>query len=225
MLQSKSPVFSIAGACAVTAVLFVVILKMKNTGQNKPEDGSQADRPNVPEQKSAEEYSLITERIRRVENKYKSILFAGANLSSLPVTIPVNVAIELAKQNKRCLLIDLDLKRNSIAEAFEVASQAGTDDPGVKAFRTELKNLWILPAHHFTKLRQMNIKPIVSKALEKFDFVLINAPHLKSSPDRRQIASSAQAALIFSESAQQATNIAALIKNADCALIANIQIP
>jgi len=172
----------------------------------------------------AEKYKLIIERIRRVKKKYNAILFAGANLTSLPITIPVNTAMQLASDNKRCLLIDLDLKRDAVAGAFDINDNAGANDVHPKAFRTDIEGLWVWPAHNFTKLKQMNLKPIVNKASETFDFILINAPYLPGSPDRKQIVSAAQAALIFSNSAEQAGNLAKLIKASGCALIANIQI-
>ena len=177
------------------------------------------------EQQADKNYEIITDRIKRVQKKYKSILFAAPNLASLPVTIPVNVAIQLAEQGKRCLLVDLDLRRDAIAKAFEVGTEGSENSLRVRAFQTGVKNLWVLPAHSFARLKQMNIKPIVTKALEKFDFVFINAPCLAASLDRKQIASAAQAAIIFSKSVAEATSLAQLMKSSNCALIASIQTP
>lgn len=193
--------------------------KQKKAEQKEPEDKKRAEPP------ADKRYEIITDRIKRIQKKHKSILFAAANPASLPVTIPVNVAIQLAEANKRCLLIDLDLRRDAIAKAFEVGAEHSENGLQMKAFKTGLENLWVLPAHSFTKLKQMNIKPIVTKAREKFDLILINAPYLAQSIDRKQIASAAQAALIFTESAADATNLAKLIKSSNCALIANIQTP
>lgn len=176
-------------------------------------------------QQADRNYEIITDRIKRVQKKYKSILFAAPNLASLPVTIPVNVAIQLAEQGKRCLLVDLDLRRDAIAKAFEVGTESSENSLRVRAFQTGVKNLWVLPAHSFARLKQMNIKPIVTKALEKFDFVFINAPCLAASLDRKQIASAAQAAIIFSKSVAEATSLAQLMKSSNCALIASIQTP
>ena len=168
-------------------------------------------------------YRHIAEQIERVERKYRSILFASVNLGSLPVTIPVNVAVELAKSKKRCLLIDLDLRRDAVAKAFELDAQYG----GVccKAVQTEFEGLWVWPGHSFTQLRQMNVKMIVQSALDRFDFILINAPSLVSSPDRRQIVSAAQAAFICAKDAPEAARLTELIKPSGCMTIGHIQIP
>jgi len=193
--------------------------KKKEVGRKETEDKKSS------EQQADENYEIITDRIKRVQKKYKSILFAAPNLASLPVTIPVNVAIQLAEQGKRCLLVDLDLRRDAIAKAFEVGTEASENSLRVRAFQTGVKNLWVLPAHSFARLKQMNVKPIVTKALEKFDFVFINAPCLAASLDRKQIASAAQAAIIFSKSVAEATSLAQLMKSSNCALIASIQTP
>jgi len=170
-----------------------------------------------------ENYALITERLKRVGRKYRSILFASDRLGSLPVTIPVNVAIRLAKNRKRCLLIDLDLRRNAVASAFELDAQKSGLRP--RAVRTEFENLWLWPGHNFTWLKQMEIRVIVQKALDRFDFILINAPSLVSSPDRRQIISAAQAAFICSKDASEAAKLTELIKPLNCKVIGRIQIP
>lgn len=193
--------------------------KKKEVGRKETEDKKSS------EQQADKNYEIITDRIKRVQKKYKSILFAAPNLASLPVTIPVNVAIQLAEQGKRCLLVDLDLRRDAIAKAFEVGTESSENNLRVRAFQTGVKNLWVLPAHSFARLKQMNVKPIVTKALEKFDFVFINAPCLAASLDRKQIASAAQAAIIFSKSVAEATSLAQLMKSSNCALIASIQTP
>lgn len=193
--------------------------KKKEVGRKETEDKKSS------EQQADKNYEIITDRIKRVQKKYKSILFAAPDLASLPVTIPVNVAIQLAEQGKRCLLVDLDLRRDAIAKAFEVGTESSENSLRVRAFQTGVKNLWVLPAHSFARLKQMNVKPIVTKALEKFDFVFINAPCLAASLDRKQIASAAQAAIIFSKSVAEATSLAQLMKSSNCALIASIQTP
>ena len=173
------------------------------------------------EKKTEENYKLIIRRIKQVEKKYKSILFASTESKALPITIPVNVAIELAKNKRRCLLIDLDLKRDGITKAFGL--NAGKNDLLSGAVQTKFENLWILPGHNFAQLKQMNIKMIVQKALDRFDFILLNAPSLVSSPDRRHIISAGHAAFICIKDASETTKLTELIKPSDCVIIGHIQ--
>ena len=173
-----------------------------------------------PSENLKENYQLIAKHIQEAGKKYRSILFASVHLRSLPVTIPVNVGIRLAKDKKRCLLIDLDLKRDAIARVFELDSQNSLNP---MAIETEIENLWVWPAHQFTQLKQMNMEMIVEKAASKFDFILINAPQLITSPDRRQIIQAANAAFICAENDWQAIKLTELIKPTKCKIIGHIQ--
>jgi hypothetical protein len=166
-------------------------------------------------------YESIIKRIQ-VKKKYKSILFTSIEAGTLPVTIPVNVAIGLANNKKRCLLIDLDLKRDAVAKAFGL--DAEQSDLSIKAVQTEIENLWVWPGHYFSQSRQMNVTEIVEKAEDRFDFILINAPSLVSSPDRRQIILAAQAAFICAKNTSEPDKLTKLIKSLDCTIIGHIQI-
>jgi len=204
--------------------MFAMILKkLKRRKTKKGQNTNSADVNEAADKWPEENYEFITERIKRVEKRYKSILFASVELGSLPITIPVNVAIGLAKNKKRCLLVDLDLKRDAIAEVFEL--DGGRNSLRPKAVRTEFENLWVWPGHNFAQLKQMNINALVQKALAKFDFILINAPSLVSSPDRRQIISAAQAAFICTKDTSEVKKLAELIKPSNCMVIGHIQIP
>jgi len=89
------------------------------------------------DKETQESYERIGERIKRAGKKYKSILFASVGAESLPVTIPVNAAVGLAKDDKRCFLIDLDLKRDAIAEAFGLYGDGNS--PRAGAVQTEFE--------------------------------------------------------------------------------------
>lgn len=188
-------------------VITVILTDDKEAGDKQPQDN----------------YEPIIKRIKRVKRKYKSILFTSTETAALPVTIPVNVAVGLAKNKKRCLLIDLDLKRDAVAKAFGLAAEQG--GLRTKAVQTEIENLWVLPSHTFFQSKQMNITEIVEKALDnKFDFILINAPSVINSLDRKQIISAAHAAFICAKNTSEMKKLTELIKPLDCTIIGHIQI-
>lgn len=212
-------------AVGVTAVAGFVLIPRLLKGQKSKEniDINLADNKETSDDWLQENYQFITERIKGVEKRYKSILFASVEHRALPVTIPVNVAMGLAKSGRRCLLIDVDLWRNAVAGAFGLEATVGGPHPG--AVRTEFENLWVWPGHNFAQLKQMNINSIVQNALKRFDFVLINAPSLTSHPDRRQILSAAQAVFICTKATSDAKKLAELIKPLDCVVIGRIRVP
>jgi hypothetical protein len=214
----------------VIAFIFFVLtlLIIRRRKYNKVINVNLAGNKEADDKQPEENYEPIVKRIKQVRKKYKSILFTSIEAESLPVTIPVNVAIGLAKNKKRCLLIDLDLRRDAVAKAFGfTAEQSGLR---AKAVQTEIENLWVWPGHIFSQLRQMNVTGIVERALDKksvdkFNFVLINAPSLVNNPDRKQIILAAQAAFICTKNTSEMKKLTELIKPLNCTIIGHIQVP
>ena len=177
-----------------------------------------------PQQLSEEDYQPITERIIGLSKKRKSVLFAGSGRGSLPITIPVNVAIQLAEKGKHCLLIDLDLRRDALAQVFEISNEQMNRHLMPKAIKTHFSNLHIWPAWHFIRTRLMNVAEVVDAAIAKMDVVLINAPAFRTSPDRRQILAAADACCVFSKNDAESDEMLRLLKTSECVSIGNIRI-
>jgi hypothetical protein len=216
-------------AGVIAFILFVLILLiLRRRKYKKVITVNLVDNKEGGDKQSEDNYEPIIKRIKQVKRKYKSILFTSIEAGALPVTIPVNTAIGLAKNKKRCLLIDLDLRRDAIAKVFGLDAERG--GLRAKAVQTEIENLWVWPGHNFSQLKQMNIMEIVEKALdkkspEKFDFILINAPSVVSSPDRKQIISAARAAFICTKNTSEMKKLTELMKPLDCTIIGRIQVP
>jgi len=215
-----------AGAIVVLTVLILVIKKMSSRKKPKQKSCGKADVEVGKLLQVAEaDYEMITERIIKLGDKCKSVLFASGGADSLPITIPVNAAIDLAKnKGKKCLLIDLDVRRNAAAKVFNLDDKIPIKEVHPKAYDTEIEHLQIWPADNFRKSKQMNIKSLVASASKKYDIVLVNAPHLNSSPDRRPIASSTDYGFVFSNSPEEAGDITSLIEEGDCKPIANMHV-
>jgi hypothetical protein len=209
-------------AVVVVIILFVLTLiilrrrKFRKVISVALTDGGQdGDKP------AEGSYEPLVKRIKQTKRKYRSILFASMDVDAMPVTVPVNVAIGLARDKKRCLLIDLDLTRDAVAKAFGLdAEQSGLR---AKAVRTEIENLMVWPAYYFSQSKHMNITEIAEKAEDSFDFILINAPSLLSSPDRKQIILASRAAFICAKNTSEPDKLSELIKSLDCIIIGRIQ--
>ena len=223
LLREYAVIVAIAAALALCVLIAAMVLK-KNKACNKPAAGLLLDYGNR-EATLGLDYHSITERILRFDSRYKTVLFAAAGLKCLPVTVPVNVAIQLAEKQKQCLLIDLDLKRNAVAKAFDIDEHLAKGDFRPKPCPADVKNLWIWPGHYFTQTRQMNIKQIVAAAVKTFDIVLINVPYLDGNCDRRQIASASESAFLFTQNPKQTQRLTELLQTANCKLIATFQTP
>jgi hypothetical protein len=176
------------------------------------------------EQIGEDDYAILTARIEKLAGKKNSFLFAGANLESLPITIPVNVAVQLAEDDYRCLLIDLDLRRDAIAKVFDIDDSPDPKHLKPRPRKTSVENLLIWPAHNFIRSKHMNIKTLVEAAGENYDIILINVPYLEASPDRTQIAAATDFSIIFSKTTTQAERLIDLMETVDSRIIGNIQI-
>lgn len=165
-------------------------------------------------------YDMILERIAGANGTASSILFASTDTRTMPVTIPVNTAIRLARDNRKCLLIDLDTRRDAIAAAFGIEQEKG--DP--KPHKTDIENLSVWPAHYFQDLQERNLPLLVEAAEKKYDYVLISAPRLANHPQRGRIAASAQIGVLFSDNVKQASRLASLIKLSRCRLVCHIHV-
>jgi len=146
--------------------------------------------------KSNNGYEPIAELIEsKSVNGIKTILMAAERIEELPVTIPVNVAVHLAKKNKKCLLIDLDVERKAISKVFDI------DDSVMrgKAISTCINNLWVWPANNFSKVNEIKIKEAVTSLRSQYDYLIVYAPNTgtAASVDCSKIACCVEAAMLF----------------------------
>jgi hypothetical protein len=123
------------------------------------------------------------------------VLMTSEQYDFLPVAVPVQTAMELVRQKKRCLLIDLDLARNPVAQVFELEPLPGIDRP--RPIQTPFKDLHVWPAIYINGDLSIPVNKVVAAAAGAYDVVLIYAPLLQDSPLLQPAASACQCALLF----------------------------
>lgn len=160
-------------------------------------------------------YETIVEKIHSANGSAAGILMAGTSVEALPVTVPVNAALRLAAGSKKCLVIDLDVKRDALSKAFDVKNT----DELARPCRTGIENLLVWPAHNFGKMRKTDVPFLVRKAREQFDYVIINAPEFPYIQERRAIAAATDISFIFSDSAQTPVNMKNLLRASNSRLM------
>ena len=149
-------------------------------------------------------YEPIAELIEsKSANGIKTILMAAERTEELPVTIPVNIAVHLAKKNKKCLLIDLDVERKAISKVFDI------DDSVMrgKAISTCINNLWVWPAKNFSKVNEIKIRAdstsspqeVIAALGNRYDYLIVYAPNTGTAAlvDCSKIACCVEAAMLF----------------------------
>lgn len=156
--------------------------------------------------------------IETLRGASKTILLAAAGLDCMPVTVPIRIAIVSSEKNQRCLLIDLDTRRNAVWKAFGL--DAGNAAPAAFPTPSGIKNLAVLPAHYFEQNKWMNIRSITQNAQKQYDLILINAPFLDGHPDRKMITASSQYAFVFANDAIQVDRLQKLCRESRCKVLA-----
>lgn len=160
------------------------------------------------------DYSALLAAAGTPNGKPRRLLLAAASLDNLPVTIPVNLAIQLAATEK-CLLIDLDTRRDALSHVFEIASVPRPAAP----VATGIVNLHIWPAHFFSQRRQMDLKSLLAETQSSYDIILLNAPYLATHADRGQIIRCAGSAVVFSKDKKSAAPLRKLFDKSPCKIL------
>ncbi len=241
LLTNKWVIIGAAGVLAILVLVLIIVLvsggkdeegddekgRKKDKGKKRKSSVIKLGGQGPVEEWSAEIYEPVLERLKRKGKKCKSVLFASAGVEGLPSAVCVSVAGILAKGGKKCLIVDLDLVGDGVAKTFGIDSQEQGVEP--RAVRTRFKDLWVWPAHYFSRLKHMNVGEIVDKAEEKFDVTILNAPGMLGSPDRRHIISSADGAFLCGKVAAAGveadfSELAELVRESDCRLIGCVEI-
>lgn len=209
-LASLWPYYSIGGVALLSLLLiFLLRLAKKRKGRSKPD--KQPASQNADIQK-------ILQVLQKSNSPVRPVLLAASGLTDLPVTIPINLAVSLSRTGK-CLLIDLDSKRDALAKVFEVDSGKIEADLKISPIPTEFENLSIWPARYFDLLKQMNLRSLLDAAGKKYDHILLYAPYLTVLTDRKQIAFCSKQAVIFCKDSEKNTQLRHLLKTCNCEIL------
>jgi hypothetical protein len=196
------------GISAVFVLLLYFLIRSRKKGTKQPKSKEQSILKNADHQ----------DVLKALNNSSNPVLLAACRLSDLPVTIPVNLAVSLAGTGK-CLLIDLDSKRDALAKVFEIDSSKIDRDLKIAPVQTEFENLSIWPARYFNLLKQMNLRSLLDTANKKYNHILLYAPYLTVLADRKQIASCSKHAVIFCKDSKKKTQLQDLLKVCNCKIL------
>ncbi|MCK4998314.1 MAG: hypothetical protein KAS23_02225 [Anaerohalosphaera sp.] len=145
---------------------------------------------------STESISTLTQIIQGPSfDKEQTILIASDNIASLPVTVPVNIAVELSNAGLKCLLVDLDLKREAVSNVFDVTGQSC----GSERFITDsgVNGISIICAGMISKLTSDKVISLIGSCTEKYDRILVYAPDIMLNSKVDLISTSCKSAMLF----------------------------
>lgn len=156
----------------------------------------------------ADQYrSLLTNiRLLNKDNSMKSILITSPSPNEGKTTTIVNLAVTLAMQNTKVLIIDANLKRPAIHKHFNLYNNLGLVDLLMEESRfpqeviqeTGIKNLDLLPSG-FEKLNVIessNFQQLLTSLYSMYDVILIDSPALLESSITKVLANHCEGIVI-----------------------------
>ncbi|MGP6157348.1 MAG: GumC family protein [Vulcanimicrobiaceae bacterium] len=129
------------------------------------------------------------------KNPPRTITFTSPEQGDGKSTVAINTAISMAMMKARVLIIDADLRRPSLHEKLNVPNERGLTDVlvGITSFPEAIKptshpDVWVLTAGGFAPnpvalLQSAEFESILEQAHERFEYVIVDGPALRSIVD------------------------------------------
>ena len=150
--------------------------------------------PGLPYVELLQHLASIVHRVGTEQN-CKTLLFTSACPREGRTTLTINLGITLAQRGQKVLIVDGDLRRPSVHQAFSLDGTSGLSnllqaggDPKEYVRETGVENLFCLPAGPCPPVPSVLLEsPEVPRAMERlkrdFDWVLIDSSALLDAPE------------------------------------------
>jgi capsular exopolysaccharide synthesis family protein len=144
----------------------------------------------------------------------RSIVFVSPDQGDGKSTVAINTAISMGLMRARVLIIDADLRRPSIHQKLNLGNEHGLSDVlvGLARFPEAVKpsrhtGVWVLTAgrpapNPVALLQGAAFDRVLKKARERFDFIIIDGPALRSIVDGVVLAHKAEGTVMVVSSAR-----------------------
>lgn len=143
-----------------------------------------------PRSPFAEAYRTLRTNINfaGLDKPYRTILITSAGPDEGKTTVTSNLGIVMAQANNKVLIIGCDLRRPTLHKNFDLNDTAGVTnvlvndlDPADLAQETKVPGLYVLtsgpiPPNPAELVGSNRMKTLISRAGEKFDYVLVDSP-------------------------------------------------
>jgi len=179
----------------------------------------------VPELDRQNYYDSIASLIENLSPEdARTVLMGAERIRELPVTVPVNVAIRLARKGRCCLLVDLDYERAAVAKVFDLHRPGEPVEQSESAFQTCINNLWLWSASSAGKLGDPSciaaLKRIIASSANRYDHIVLYAPSIGTESQWKQLGSCVRTAIVFNAAGQARLGTGKILADYGCKVLA-----
>lgn len=163
-----------------------------------------------PKSPIAEQYRTIRTNIQfsTLENEIRTIVITSSGPGEGKSTTAANLAVVLAQQGKKVLLIDADLRKPTAHYTFGVKNTLGLTNVLTKqsvlasvVHETEIENMKLLtsgpiPPNPAELLASASMDELIQEALKEFDTIVFDTPPVLAVTDAQVLANKADGAVL-----------------------------
>lgn len=192
---------------------------------------------NKPKSPISEAYRTLRTNIQfsSIDSKSKTLLITSSSPKEGKTTTAVNLAVSMAQEGKKTVLIDCDLRKPKIHRIFKLSNEEGglsnilideiKSEQGIK--ETEVPNLYVLPSgmtppNPSELLSSQKMQEFMEYLRQSFDYIVVDSPPLIVVTDAQIISKYSDACILVVAAGESDRNAVIKAKELLCNVNANL---